>query len=252
LYPAIPEDELALQLNAAECTVPLTPVPAVVTEFGELVALLVMVTRPVTLPVALGANTTLICAVCPAAMVVPVTPLMTLKPVPVTAICDTVTLEFPVFFTPTPSVLVPPTVSFPKFRFDVDNESVFVAEPPVPLSARVIVGFDALLLRVTLPITLPDAVGRNATVKLAVLAGASVNGMAKPVIWNPTPLTVALEIVKLDPPVFFNCTVCEFFTPVTTVPKAMLEGVADTVPGVAAVAVPVNEYCAVPFVALLV
>jgi hypothetical protein len=32
----------------------------------------------------------------------------------------------------------------------------------------------------------------------------------------------------------------------------MLEGVADTVPGVAATAVPVNEYCAVPFVALLV
>jgi hypothetical protein len=55
-------------------------------ELGELLALLVMVTPPLTLPVVFGANTTLNSAVCPAAMVVPATPLATLKPVPTTPI----------------------------------------------------------------------------------------------------------------------------------------------------------------------
>jgi hypothetical protein len=197
-------DVLAAQLNATECAVLLTPVPAVAMEFGELVALLVIVTFPVTLPVVFGANTTPSSAVCPAAIVVPRTPLFTPKPVPLTVICETVRLEFPVFFTPTASVLVPPTVSFPKFRLDVDSEIVRVAVAPVPLSANVNVGFDAVLFSVTLPVTLPDAVGAKATVKLTVCDAASVNGMLRPVILNPMPLTVALDIVKLEPPVFFN------------------------------------------------
>ena len=54
---------LAVQLRLTECEVLLTPVPATETEFGELVALLVIVTFPVTLPVALGAKTTFISAV---------------------------------------------------------------------------------------------------------------------------------------------------------------------------------------------
>ena len=53
----------------------LTPVPATLTLLGEFVALLEMLTVPLTLPAAFGANATLNSAVCPAAIVVPATPL---------------------------------------------------------------------------------------------------------------------------------------------------------------------------------
>lgn len=180
------------------------PVPATNTEFGELVALLIIVTVPVTLPVTVGAKTTFISAVCPAAIVAPTKPPLIPNPVPVIPTCEMVRLEFPVFFTATPRGIEPPTTSFPKFRLDVDSEMVRVALPPVPLKAMVYVGFEALLLIVTLPVTLPEAVGANATVKLFVPEAASVSGTVMPLILNPVPLTVALEIVKVAPPVFFN------------------------------------------------
>ena len=118
--------------------------------------------------------------------------------------CEIVRLEFPVFFTATPRGIDPPTTSFPKFKLDVESEMVRVALPPVPLRAMVYAGFEALLLIVTLPVTLPDAVGLNATVKLFVCEAANVRGTVMPLILNPVPLTPALEIVKLLPPVFFN------------------------------------------------
>ena len=126
---------LAFQLNETECEVLLTPVPLTAMPFGELVALLTTLTVPLTLPVTLGANATFNSAVCPAATVVPVIPLPTLNPLPVTLIAEIDKLEFPVFFTATPNWLVPPTTSFPKFRLEVEREMVRVAVPPVPLSA---------------------------------------------------------------------------------------------------------------------
>ena len=146
----------------------LTPVPATETLPGEFVALLTIVTNPVTPPVLFGAKTTPISAVWPGAIVLPVTPLFTLNPVPVVLICATVTLEFPVFLTATPSVLVFPTISFPKFRLVADREMLLVAVPPLPLNANVYVGFVALLLTVMLPVTLAVDVGAKATVKLLV------------------------------------------------------------------------------------
>ena len=113
------------------------PVPVTDTEFGELVALLVMVTFPVTLPVTFGAKTTVISAVCPAAIVAPIKPPLIPNPAPVMATCEMVRLEFPVFFTATPRGIDPPTTSFPKFKLDVESEMVRVALPPVPLRAMV-------------------------------------------------------------------------------------------------------------------
>jgi len=92
---------------------------------------------------------------------------------------------------------------------------------------------------VTFPVTLPDAVGPNATVKLFVCEAASVSGTVRPLTLNPVPLTVTLEIVKPELPVFFNWTVCEFVVPFATAPKLTLEGVADSVAGMAPV--PLNE-----------
>ena len=208
----------------------LTPVPVTATEFGEFVALLTSVTTPLMLPVTLGANTKLNSAVCPASIVLPLTPLVTLNPVPATLICEMVKLEFPVFFTAICSGLVPPTISLPKFKLDVDNEMVRVAVVPLPLNAMVYVESAALLLIVMVPVALPATVGPNATVKFKVFVGASVNGVEIPLNLNPVPLTVALEIVKLAAPVFFSCTVCEFVVPSATLPKLTLDGVVVNVP----------------------
>jgi hypothetical protein len=228
----------------------LTPVPATASELGEFVALLTNDTVPLTLPVTFGANITFNSAVCPAAIVLPVIPVATLNPAPVTLICEIVRLELPVFFTATCKGLDPPTISFPKFRLVVPSEIVRVALAPVPLNATVYVAF-ALLLIVTLPVTLPEAVGPNATEKLDVCAAASVSGAEIPPSLNPVPLTVMLEMVTLVPLLFFNWTVCEFVVPFATVPKLTLDGVVVTAPA-AVTPVPLTEYCALPLVALLV
>ena len=125
---------LASQLSSAEYVVPpeATPVPDTFREPGELLALLVTVTVPVTLPAALGENSTFRTADCPAARVAPLTPLRTLKPLPLTDTWDTVKLEFPVLSSVTPIVLDCPTVSLPKFKLEVDIDSVRVAVAPVP------------------------------------------------------------------------------------------------------------------------
>jgi len=229
----------------------LTPVPARETLFGELLALLVIATLPFTLPVAIGANITFNSAVCPAAIVVPATPLPTLKPVPLTLIVETVTLEFPAFFTATSSVLVPPTISFPKFRLAAESEIVRVSLTPVPLSASISVEFVAVLLNVRLPVTLPVIVGANPTAKLVVCPASSVSEgeLASPFNVNPVPSKESLDSVSADPPVFFSCTVCEFLLPTATDPKLTLLGVAVKVPGVTPV--PLTEYSTLLFVALL-
>ena len=74
-----------------------TPVPESETLAGEFVALLLKGMLPLALPVVVGAKVALKVVVWPAVRVRGrVRPLM-LKPVPVTAACDTVTLPVPVF-----------------------------------------------------------------------------------------------------------------------------------------------------------
>lgn len=81
---------------AESVTVAATPVPLSATVLGELGALLVMLTVPVKLPAVLGANKTLNEAVPPAATVVGVVSPLTLKLLPLTAICVIVRGAVPV------------------------------------------------------------------------------------------------------------------------------------------------------------
>src|SRR5579863_7677825 len=223
---------LGAQFSVTECPVPLTPAPSTVIVLGEALALLEIVTFPVTLPATFGANVTFNSAVCPAAMVAPATPLPTLKPLPLTLIVETVRLEFPVFFTATCRVLVPPTTSFPKFSVDEESEMALTVLTPAPSNAIVSVEFAAVLLSVRLPVLLPDVVGANAIVKLFVCPAASVNAgeVASSCTLNPVPLNESLEIVSATAPVFFSCTVCVFLLPIATDPKLTLLGVATNSP----------------------
>jgi len=91
-----------------------TPVPLSAIVAGEFVALLVMVTLPERLAAVAGANITLNVVDCPAARASGTVKPATLNPVPLSLICETVTLEFPVFVTLTLCVVLVPVAMLPK------------------------------------------------------------------------------------------------------------------------------------------
>jgi len=59
-----------------------------------------------------------------------------------------------------------------------------------------------------------------------------VNGGVSPLIPNALPVTDALEIVRLDPPVFVRVSVALLAFPIWTFPKFTIVGFADNVAGV--------------------
>jgi hypothetical protein len=220
------------QLSVTEWAVPLTPVPDALTEFGESAALLVIVTFPLTLPVVFGAKITFKTADWPAAIVAPDSPPPTLKPVPLTEIPDTVTLEFPVFFTVTPSSLLAPSASLPKFSVELDKERFLVTVAPVPLMLMVSVGSLPLFLMTMLPVTLPVLVGANVMVRFIVTPGPSQSGIYKLLMLNPLPLSVAPDRTSVEPPLFLSWMSWELFVPNGTEPKFALVAVAESAPNV--------------------
>ena len=61
---------------------------------------------------------------------------------------------------------------------------------------------EALLVTVTVPVTLPAAVGAKPTEPLALAPGASVRGRVKPETLNPVPVAATAETTRLALPVF--------------------------------------------------
>jgi len=97
--PTLMPVKLKLVGLAESVTVAAVPVPLRATAFGELGALLVMLTLPVKLPAVVGANRTLNVAVPPAEIVAGVISPLTLKAAPVTDNCLIVREAVPVFVT---------------------------------------------------------------------------------------------------------------------------------------------------------
>jgi hypothetical protein len=77
-------------------------------------------------------------------------------------------------------------------------------------------------------------------VKVVLCEAFRVIGTVIPLIPNPTPLAAACEMSTLDVPVFVSVTVCDCVVPTATSPKALVSGVAESCPPVAA-ATPVPE-----------
>ena len=84
--------------------------------------------------------------------------------------------------------LLLPTVTPPKLRLVGFAPSV-PGVTPVPDNGMLNVGFDALDVIVTLPLTLPAAEGANETEKVALCPAVSVTGVVMPLKLNPLPLT---------------------------------------------------------------
>ena len=171
---------LAFQFSDTVCCVA-TPVPVTVTVFGELVALLLIVTEPFTEPADVGANCTVNVADWFGFSVSPDEMPLALTPAPETFTLDTVTFVLPVFVTVMLCVLLLFTFTLPKLAVDVLKLRVRVAATPVPLVEIVSVEFCALLLIVTEPFEEPAEVGAKLTLKVVVPFAAKVIGRFSPV-----------------------------------------------------------------------
>src|SRR5215475_5696798 len=77
----------------------------------------------------------------------------------------------------------------------------------------------ALLVTVTLPVTLPAVVGANFTVSVAEAVGLRTKGAVIPVAVTPAPLNAICEICTLLLPVLVMVTFCVAEEPVFTLPK---------------------------------
>ena len=197
-------------------------------------ALLVMVRLPLGVPAVVGANTTLNDVLAPAARVRGSVKPLTLNPVPVAVACEIVTLEPPLLVTVSERVCVSFTRTLPKLKLGVDATSA-PAVVAVPDSGMERVGLEALLVRVTLPVGVPAAVGANTTLNDLLAPAARVNGTEMPLRLNPVPVAVACEMVTLDPPLLVTVSDSVWFDPTTTLPKLKLGLPAVIAPAVTAV-----------------
>lgn len=191
-----------------------------------MVALLTTVTVELKVPVLFGAKTMFMIADCPAASVAPLMPLVTLNPVePVMLTPEIVTLEFPVFVSVTGSVVLSPTVSFPKLSFDVEDTRLWVELEVFPLNGTVTSRVPLTFLMLNVPLNVPDVVGLNATAKNVVALGASEKGRVSELMLNIELLIEALVTVRVEVLTFLTASVCVTLFPTGTVPNDTEEGV---------------------------
>jgi len=122
---------------------------------------------------------------------------------------------------------------------------------PVPDSAIVVGELVALLAMDTpAPLTAPAVVGANFTVSVADCPGVSMVPFEIPLALKPAPVTVTLEIVMFELPLFITDVVSELLLPSPTLPKDKLVGFAPS-KKVAAAPVPdklITSGDGVPFV----
>ena len=121
-----------------------------------------------------------------------------------------------------------PTVTVPKF-----SEVGVIASCPraVPAPERLIERFGLVAFETTeiLPFALPVPAGENDAENVTLCPGASVEGKESPLIANPAPVTVACEMMTLEPPEFVRVCDTLCLLPTCTDPKFSLAGFAESV-----------------------
>ena len=106
------------------------------------------------------------------------------------------------------------------------------AVTPFPERVQVIGDPAAFDATVTVPDTFAVEVGVKVTLKVVLCPAVNVSGVVMPLNVNPAPVTVALLMVTLDPPLFVMVAVCFWFLPICTVPNAMRFEPVVSEPGV--------------------
>jgi hypothetical protein len=170
------------------------------------------------------------------------------KPDPVAVTCEIVMPEPPELVNVSFCVELLPTTTFPKVMLAGlgDREP---AVTPVPVSEIFSVEFDAVLVNAILPVTAPAACGEKVMLNEVLWPEFNVRGRLKPVRLKPDPVSVTLEIVRLEPPELFRVTDWLLLLPIETLAKLTLEGFAPRKPGV--IAVPVRGIFKLELLALL-
>ena len=140
------------------------------------------------------------------------------------------TSAFPRLVRVTLNELVLSTFTVPKFKLSGFAPSRRAVATPVPLNEIVSGEFGASLISETEPVLLPEDVGANTALNVALLPDGITVGTMRPAILKPLPETLAREIVTLSFPVLLSLMVCELCSPMATLPKLALGGVADRRP----------------------
>ncbi len=136
--------------------VPVSGIASVAFDASELT-----VTVPLALVAEVGEKMTLKVVLWPAVSVIEEVDPLTLNPVPLTVICEIVTLALPEFVIVSANDLFCPTVTLPKLRLVALLASCPVAVVPTPETGIVNVASEASEVIVRFPLEVPEAVGAN-------------------------------------------------------------------------------------------
>jgi hypothetical protein len=187
LYPEMLEDELPAQDRFTEYTGAAVPVPVRAAVIVGVCPLLVKVKVPLAVPVAVGLKVTVNGTLWPAAIVAGRDNPLMVNTALFEVAAVTVTLAPLAVRVPDAVPLVPTTTS-PRASVVGETLSCPVAAAPVPDSAMLRVGLEALEVTVTAPVALPAVVGVKVTLKVALWPEVSVTGAVMPLIVKPVPL----------------------------------------------------------------
>ncbi len=192
---------LAVQVNVAECAAAAVPTPVkVIVNVGALLATAML---PLKVAALVGANFTVIGAVCPAVKVKGAVKPVIVNPAPLTPTLVMLTLVFPELLSVTVCWVLVPVVTELKFTLLGLAESVVLVATPEPVSGMVMFGtVGSLLESTTLPVAAPAALGENNTLNVVLPAAAMFIGVASPVMVKPVPVTEDELKVSVAAPVF--------------------------------------------------
>ena len=93
---------------------------------------------------------------------------------------------------------------------------------PVPESAITAGEFEALLVTVMPPVTLPAVAGANVALNVAVCPGERMTPESPPPALKPAPATLTFEIVTLEFPALVSMRFCELLPDTFTPPNVRL------------------------------
>ena len=102
------------------------------------------------------------------------------------------------------AVALEPSTTLPNGRVPGLTDNCPTVVVPVPEIGIVKLGLDASELTVRLPFAVPEVVGANLTLKVALCPAASVSGAATPLNVNPVPLIPICETLTADPPLLIS------------------------------------------------
>ena len=148
------------------------------------------------------------------------------NPAPITDTLEIVTLVLPTLVSVAPCEFVLPSSTSPKSRLAALDDKPVVGVTALAVAVIVSGELGASLITVTDPLAGPAELGAKTTLNVALEPAATFTGIVKPLMLNPAPVTVALEIVASAVPLLSSAIVCELLDPVATFAKLALLGLA--------------------------